>query len=127
MGSAPSQNLFGRASRQKDLAQLIRIASKSTVTQTSNPPIFDAVSAGDLDRIKALYAHDPTVANQKDALGAGPLKSAAFFGNADIVRILLDNGARTGFKDKFGMTALATATKAGHTEVARLLRQGNRI
>ena len=42
-------------------------------------------------------------------------------GHADVVRVLLDNGADASLRTSDGETALQVATRFGHTEVMSLL------
>lgn len=50
-----------------------------------------------------------------------PLHRAAGFCLGSAVRILIDGGANSGLRDKYGQTAADRANKAGCSEVARLL------
>ena len=48
---------------------------------------------------------------------------AAWAGEADAVRLLIDGGADVNIRDTAGETALSMAVKEGHKEVATMLRQ----
>jgi ankyrin repeat protein len=62
----------------------------------------------------AIDAHD-------DA-GHTALMLAAANGHADVVRVLLANGARRDLRDHNGQTAASLAKKAHRAEVEKLLR-----
>jgi ankyrin repeat protein len=49
--------------------------------------------------------------------------TAASFGQAASVQLLLDKGANIAAMDKQGKTALSLAAKNGHSEVAALLKR----
>src|SRR5438045_2586388 len=51
-----------------------------------------ALRAGDVPSFKTMLKEDPKVANLKGTAGATPLLYAALYGNADSVRLLLENG-----------------------------------
>ncbi|MEZ6085479.1 MAG: ankyrin repeat domain-containing protein [Phycisphaerae bacterium] len=50
------------------------------------------------------------------------LRFAAFHGDLKLAKLLLDAGADTNLMNENGHTAFDYATKAGHTELAELLR-----
>jgi hypothetical protein len=82
--------------------------------------LFDAVRAGDLDRLRALLdgGADP------DELGEGgrtPLMEAAYEGRLELVRALLAAKADPSLVDDLDETALVKAATAGHREVMRAL------
>lgn len=60
--------------------------------------------------------------NFKDEKGQLPLVVAAGNGQALVVKLLLDNGADVFGKDASGMTALESATRAGFSQTALLLK-----
>jgi hypothetical protein len=60
--------------------------------------------------------------NFKDEKGDLPLVVAARFGQALVVKLLLDNGADIFAKDGAGLTALEAAHKAGFSQTALLLK-----
>ena len=55
--------------------------------------IWDASSVGATGRVAELLDADPTLVNSYSGDGFFPLGLAAFFGNADTVRLLLSRGA----------------------------------
>ena len=64
--------------------------------------------------------------NTKDRYGWSLLMVAACAGAMDAVRMLLTYGARTGFRDARGNTALYLATIKGHREVTEILVKANK-
>jgi ankyrin repeat protein len=92
--------------------------------------ICTAASIGDLDRVRELLDHDPTLANRVSEyvtyyLGSGaPLKNAAAGGHIEIVSLLLERGADPNLAEE-GIAphghALYSAVYNGHHDIAKLL------
>ena len=61
--------------------------------------------------------------NGKSPDGDTPLHLAVFLGKAEMVRILLDNGANTSIKNSHGNTAIEWAEATGNDEIQFLLEQ----
>jgi ankyrin repeat protein len=92
--------------------------------------ICTASHIGDLERVRALLAEDPVLANRladytSYYLGSGsPLKNAAANGDIEIVRLLLDYGADPNLREEGTAPrghALYAAAANRHYEVAKLL------
>jgi len=82
---------------------------------------FDAARKGDAARVRALLARGVDV-NAAWRYETTALLMAARRGSAEVVRILLDNGARTDVKDTFyGMTPVSSAAGEGHVEIVKML------
>jgi cytohesin len=103
---------------------LQQLLPTSTALETDAAPFFAAVKAGDtaavqrhLDAGLNVHAKDPDPAHD----GWEAIHVAAQLGNADIVQLLLDRGARPDEKTKAGETPLELALRAKHPEVAALL------
>lgn len=55
--------------------------------------VFEAAAVGDLGRARALLSESPALANAHSGDGFSPLGLAAFFGNMEVVTLLLSCGA----------------------------------
>ena len=89
-----------------------------------------ACHTGDIDRVRELLRHDPSLANRLGEyegyyLGAGaPLSNAAAVGRMDIVRLLLEHGADPNLPEEQIAPrgkALYSAVYQGHYDIAKLL------
>src|SRR4051812_4308314 len=86
--------------------------------------IFEAATAGDAERVRALLANDRALANAWSPDGFFPLGLAAFFKRPAVARALLEHGADARMASKpAGFTPLhsAVADDAG-TDVKELVR-----
>ena len=83
------------------------------------PSITGPVQAGDVAAVKKALARgaDPNL----NESGAPPLYYAAERGNVEMVKALLEGGARTEERDMYGSTALMGAATYGHTAVVKAL------
>jgi ankyrin repeat protein len=82
--------------------------------------LFDAVAAGDLERVKAALAQSGD-ANPFDAEGRTPLMLAAERGDTAILQALIAGGADPDLTDRIGESALAKAAANGHRRIVSLL------
>jgi ankyrin repeat protein len=69
----------------------------------------------ELDRARV----DPNLESKSEQF---PLLEAALFGDADVVRILIDAGADVRACAENGWTALKAAEDRGHSDIAAMLR-----
>ena len=66
---------------------------------------FAAVAAGQIGRVRALLASDPSLAQARDEDGATALHHAAERGSREMVTLLLESGADINVRDdEFGAT-----------------------
>ena len=86
------------------------------------PDIVDAAWLGDTQRVRALLAENPALVHGLEGGRVSPLRSAAWNGRADVVRVLLDHGADPTIPHaESGKTALDFARERGHSSVVALL------
>ncbi len=85
--------------------------------------VYEASALGRAARLKTILGQSRLRVNQPNAEGFTPLGLAAFFGNADAVKVILDHGATVDLKDTSfnGNTALDAAVAANHADVVRIL------
>jgi uncharacterized protein len=89
----------------------------------SDLTIFEAAAVGDLERVRALLAAEPALAGAFAADGYQPLGLAAYFGQLEVARLLVENGApvKTASRNEDKVMPLHSAVAAGQLEIARLL------
>jgi ankyrin repeat protein len=93
------------------------------------PDIFFAVAIGDVDRVKQLLAKDPTLVKTHDVDhdvitggGSTPLHVAAYCGQVEVGKLLVENGADVHDRGGWGNTeALEKACWTGHLEMVEFL------
>jgi ankyrin repeat protein len=100
MKTSSAQRLF-LVTRIARLAALLLVALASTSLALA-APIHDAATKGDVKKIQAILAADPTQLNAKDKLGNTPLHWAAFHGQLAAVKVLIDAGANVNAKNNYG-------------------------
>lgn len=83
--------------------------------------LLGAAARGEVPLIKKILELDPVLLDSKDDTGLTPLMAAAYSGQTDTVKFLLEVKALVGVKDKDGLTALMFATNAGKLDCAKLL------
>jgi ankyrin repeat protein len=90
---------------------------------TAELDVFEAASLGRAERVRELVAADPALAQARSDDDFTALHYAAFFGDADSARALVEAGADVNaFADnELGVHVLNSAAAAGNVEVARLL------
>ncbi|MCA9441014.1 MAG: ankyrin repeat domain-containing protein, partial [Candidatus Omnitrophica bacterium] len=66
-----------------------------------------------LEVLRSLLEKDPSLANRKDEFEGTPLHMAVSVGNADIVTLLLEHGARVDTQSKYHRTPLHIAAFEG--------------
>ncbi len=89
--------------------------------------IFDACSAGRMERVKSLLHSDLSLIKGYAPDGFQPLGLAAFFGHIEVVRLLLAHGApvNSASQNAMHVQPLHSAVAGGHLEITRqLLSQG---
>lgn len=113
---------------------------------SDSKPLFDAIRAGDLDKVRDLLDADPSLAGSSNEAGISPVLASVYSGRAPIRELLLSRGAQLGLADAAaigsldrvrdlvqnhhespralssdGFPVVALACVFGHLEVARYL------
>ena len=85
--------------------------------------VFEAAAVGRLERVRELLENDPALVSSFSADGFTPLHLAAFFGHADIARLLVERGADTNAvaRNPMQVRPLHSAAAARQLEIAELL------
>jgi len=85
--------------------------------------IFEASALGKSDVIKNTLEQNPSLINEFSEDGFTPLSLASYFGNEDITRLLLLNGADPNIPSKNGYNVfpLHSAVAANYTMIAKML------
>lgn len=94
-------------------------ANLNTVNSDGATALSQASAAGDLRAMKLLLAHgaDPHLARS----GLSPLSAAAYYGNFDAARLLLESGVAANELDGLGGTALHAAALVNESKIASML------
>ncbi len=85
--------------------------------------LFEAASAGDLDRLSELLAADPASVGLRSGDGFTALHLAAFFGSEEAARLLVNRGADVDARGQGWMTGtpLHSAAAGRHARVVQVL------
>jgi uncharacterized protein len=85
------------------------IATRETdIVNPRNPAVFETIRKGDTVSLRAMLS-DKSLVNVRDTTAATPLMIAALDGEADSVKLLLENGADPNAQNAAGATALMWA------------------
>lgn len=124
MPTATDDDLFG-AILKGDMPALDDALARGANVNARGPgkmtPLFFAVQAGNADAARRLLDKGADV-DARNESGITPLLFASFGGQAEVARLLLNRGADTSVRFG-GESAEQVATRRGHSEVVRLLRQ----
>ena len=84
--------------------------------------LANAIAKGNIEELKRRLGRRARRINERrPATGSTPLSDAAFRGNLEIVKLLLDRGARIDATNRDGNTPLIAAAFMCHTEVVQYL------
>ena len=87
--------------------------------------IHDAAKDGDVDSVKKFLDQGVDINSQTGKWGNTPLHEAAFWGNVEVVRLLISEEADVDAKDYYGCTPLHDAVDYGNLEILELLLEKN--
>ena len=112
--------MFAFYYRRPEIAGLL-LATKSDLD------IFEATAAGKADKVSEILKKDPQSAKRWSGDGFTALHLAAFFGHAEIARILIRQAADVSATSKNAMkvTPLHSAAAAHNKEIVRLLLEND--
>lgn len=80
-------------------------------SQSDLSPLYQACRSNDIAKVKNILSDISTEQiNQLEPNGSTSLHAASYYGHLEIVRLLLDKGAVSTIKNKFGLTALQEAS-----------------
>lgn len=85
--------------------------------------LYEAVSIGDLDRVKSLIENKPTLVNSYAPDGFTPLGLSCFFGYIDVAKYLIEKGADTSqaSDNPLKVAPIHSACTISNYEIAELL------
>ena len=115
-----SATLFSLYYREPEIAELLADSGAAM-------SVFEAAALGRVEALTEILAADPAQANGESPDGFSPLGLAAFFGQPDAARTLLDHGADPNVASRNAMrvTPLHSAVAAQRLDISEeLLRHG---
>lgn len=83
--------------------------------------LINAAKEKNIERVKFLILGSADFAKGKLGLGRTALTSSTFYGNTEIIEILISAGADLNVQDNRGDTALVLATKSNYKEIVEML------
>lgn len=106
----------------------VSFASNSNLSNSNNvevvfkpTPLCAAIIKGDIETVKKFIEYGADVNESSD--GLTPLMLAARYNKAEIVKVLLEKGARAEIKDERGLTAVKYAEMSNATDTLALLKK----
>ncbi|XP_029793204.1 ankyrin repeat and SOCS box protein 3 [Suricata suricatta] len=96
-------------------------ADPNATTLEKTMPLFLAVENGHIDVLRLLLQYGAKVNGSHSMCGWNALHQATFQDNAEIIKLLLKEGANKEFEDDFGITPLFVAAQYGKLESLRIL------
>lgn len=112
------------------LVAFTNVALATNVSTVSNPteivtydttPLCNAIAKGDVEAVKKFIEYGSDVNEARN--GVTPLMLAARYNKVDILKLLLEKGARLNDKDDKGFTALKYAEISKAQEAIAYLKQ----
>jgi uncharacterized protein len=98
-------------------------AAQEIASKRSSLDVYEAAALGNMIRLRSLLDHDNSLAGSYSPDGFTALALAAYIGQKETARYLLEKGADPNAvaKNETGFTALTGAVSQNHTEVAKML------
>lgn len=98
-------------------------AAEEIASKRSSLDVYEAAALGNLSRLKSLLSNDKSLSESYSPDGFTPLALAAYMGQKETARYLLENGSDPNAvaKNETGFTALTGAVSQNHTEVVKML------
>ncbi len=96
-------------------------AESQTTVSTPKVDLHSAVFTGDLETIRQHIKAGSDLNVLEPSRASTPLITAAYLGNTEAAKILIDAGAELNYQNADGSTALHTAAVFGKTNVAKIL------
>ncbi|MDI9257986.1 ankyrin repeat domain-containing protein [Flavobacterium sedimenticola] len=84
-------------------------------------PLCNAIVKGDIDTVKKFIEYGADV--NESTNGTTPLMLAARYNKVEILKLLLEKGAKPGAKDERGYTALQYAQLSNAADAVAILKQ----
>ena len=107
--------------RDNDIVKLLldKGANPGVKDRNGNTALLYAAGGGNVEVIRLLLAK-----GARDSVDGMALHGAALNGQAEVVKLLLENGGNIESKDRFGCTPLLVAAKEGKAEAVKQLLDG---
>lgn len=98
-------------------------SKRSQIAQSYEPNklLEKAIEEGYADLVESLITSGQVNINKLNGFGFAPLHMAAFEGNLDVVKVLIEQGAYIDIQTNTGMSALEIAVIEGNFDCAQLL------
>lgn len=108
----------------KALASELIYNSSAIEAAFNSSPLCLAITKGDVDVVKKFLEYGADV--NETSRGLTPLMYAAHYNQPEIVKLLIEKGARIEARDEKGNNAMAYAEKANATEALEVLRAASK-
>jgi ankyrin repeat protein len=122
-GVVVTERMLTEAVQAGDLERLASWARQGVHVTTARPLYFAALY-GQLESMRLLVRTLGADVNQTMPSGSTALTVAASEGHLDVVRCLVELGARTGAVDNYGNTAIIASARDGQYVTVKYLLEG---
>jgi hypothetical protein len=108
--------------QQANKLDLLKEPSRGDIIEHAFKPLHDSITGGDLVGVASfLDAHPAYLESQIDEEQITPLQAAVRAGEFEIVKLIVNKGARLDAKNGFGSTALHEAIRCYQLDMVRFL------